>query len=101
MRPNVGRLSTFESPWEAWCDPIRVLIRVLQLGLAHPLQRLDLAFGLTLATSLSASIQAIDPSHVPRLIGGERSSTAVACFFELLVSTSPTALLRTDLSFGW
>jgi hypothetical protein len=30
MRPSLGRLSTFESPWEAWRDPIRVLIRVLQ-----------------------------------------------------------------------
>ena len=30
MRANLGRLSTFESIWEAWCDPIRVLIRVLQ-----------------------------------------------------------------------
>ncbi len=30
MRPNLGRLSTFESLWEAWCDSIRVLIRVLQ-----------------------------------------------------------------------
>ena len=30
MRPNLGRLSTFESRWEAWCDSIRVLIRVLQ-----------------------------------------------------------------------
>ena len=31
MRPNLGRLSTLESLWETWCDPIRVLIRVLQL----------------------------------------------------------------------
>jgi hypothetical protein len=31
MRPNLDRLGTFESPWEAWCDSIRVLIRVLQL----------------------------------------------------------------------
>ena len=30
MRPSLGRLSTFESLWEAWCDSIRVLIRVLQ-----------------------------------------------------------------------
>lgn len=30
MRANLGRLSTFESLWEAWCDFMRVLIRVLQ-----------------------------------------------------------------------
>ncbi len=29
MRPNLGRLSTIESLGDAWCDPIRVLIRVL------------------------------------------------------------------------
>jgi len=33
MRPNLGRLSRFESLWEAWRDAIRVLIRVLQLHL--------------------------------------------------------------------
>jgi hypothetical protein len=32
MRASLGRLSTFESLWEAWSDPIRVLIRVLQLS---------------------------------------------------------------------
>jgi hypothetical protein len=32
MRPSLGRLSTFESRWVAWCDAIRVLIRVLQPG---------------------------------------------------------------------
>ena len=31
MRANLGRLSTFGSFWEAWRDPIRVLIGVLQL----------------------------------------------------------------------
>lgn len=35
MRPNLGRLSTFESFWEAWRDPISVLIRVLQPDLVH------------------------------------------------------------------
>jgi hypothetical protein len=53
MRPNLGRLSTFESLWEAWCDPIRVLIRVLQLGLAQPLQRLDLGLERLLSTGRS------------------------------------------------
>ena len=32
MRPNLGRLSTFESRCVAWCDAVRVLIRVLQSG---------------------------------------------------------------------
>ena len=31
MRANLGRLSTHESLWEAWRDPIRVLIRVLHI----------------------------------------------------------------------
>jgi len=31
MRAKLGRLSMFESRWVAWCDAIRVLIRVLQL----------------------------------------------------------------------
>jgi len=36
MQPNVGRLSTFESIWEAWCDSIRVLIGVLPDTLTSP-----------------------------------------------------------------
>ncbi len=41
MRPNLGRLSTFESPWEAWCDSIRVLQRPwgLASNLLGPLLR--------------------------------------------------------------
>ncbi len=34
-RSSVGRLSTFESLWEAWRDAIRVLIRVLGIGTAR------------------------------------------------------------------
>ncbi len=36
MRPNLGRLSTFESLWEAWRDPIRVL-QLQGRGASRPL----------------------------------------------------------------
>jgi hypothetical protein len=64
MRPNLGRLSTFESLWEAWCDLVRVLIRVLQFGPARSLQgdRASLPYA---AAQLPQRLD-VRPSDVPQ-----------------------------------
>ena len=69
-RSSLGRLSTFESLWEAWRDPIRVLIRVLQLqgrGASHPLPLPGSdSDGLGIGAGLSRTVRQSNRGSPPR-----------------------------------